>query len=88
MIGHTIMFTGFVIIGMSVLVMSSAFLPPGPVLLSLLLWGACLLGLLWLLPRVPEAERVLWRFCGSRVQTCERLHEVLPLVVFTRSTIV
>ena len=47
MIRHTIMFTGSVIIGMSVLLMSSAFLPPGPVLLSLLLWGAGLGLLMW-----------------------------------------
>jgi len=47
MVGHTIMFTGFVLIGMSVLLMSSAFLPPGPVLLSLLLWGAGLGLLMW-----------------------------------------
>ena len=44
---HTILVTGFVLIGMSVLLMSSAFLPPGPVLVSLLLWGAGLGLLLW-----------------------------------------
>jgi CPA2 family monovalent cation:H+ antiporter-2 len=46
-IAHTILVTGFVLIGMSVLLMSSAFLPPGPVLVSLLLWGAGLGLLLW-----------------------------------------
>jgi CPA2 family monovalent cation:H+ antiporter-2 len=44
---HTILVTGFVLIGMSVLLMSSAFLPPGPVLVSLLLWGAGLGLLMW-----------------------------------------
>ena len=47
MIGHTILVTGFVILGLSVLLMSSAFLPPGPVLVSLVLWGAGLGLLLW-----------------------------------------
>jgi hypothetical protein len=67
MIGHTIMFTGFAMIGMSVLLMSSAFLPPGPVLLSLLLWGAGLGLLMW-----RRFERMYARAQGVITETLTR----------------
>jgi CPA2 family monovalent cation:H+ antiporter-2 len=47
MIASTILTTGFILISLSVLLMSSAFLPPWPVLVSLLLWGAGLALLMW-----------------------------------------
>jgi CPA2 family monovalent cation:H+ antiporter-2 len=47
MIASTILTTGFVLISLSVLLMSSAFLPPWPVLVSLLLWGVGLALLMW-----------------------------------------
>ena len=46
-VSNTILVTGFVLIGLSVLLMSSAFLPPWPVLVSLLLWGASLGLVMW-----------------------------------------
>jgi len=70
MVGHTIMFTGFVLIGMSVLLMSSAFLPPGPVLLSLLLWGAGLGLLMW-----RRFERMYARAGNVLSETLTRPHE-------------
>jgi CPA2 family monovalent cation:H+ antiporter-2 len=70
MVGHTIMFTGFVLIGLSVLLMSSAFLPPGPVLLSLLLWGAGLGLLMW-----RRFERMYAKAGDVLSETLTRPHE-------------
>ena len=47
MIVATILTAGFVLIALSVLLMSSAFLPPWPVLVSLLLWGMGLALIMW-----------------------------------------
>ena len=69
-IAHTIMITGFVILGLSVLLMSSAFLPPGPVLVSLVLWGAGLGLLLW-----RRFERMYAKAQVALTETLTRPHD-------------
>ena len=71
MIANTIRVTGFLLMGLSVLLMSSAFLPPWPVMVSLVLWGAGLGLLMW-----RRFERMYARAGGALKETLTRPNDV------------